>query len=1232
MTPLICGSNKVQIILDEPLRENDVLFINLFNNPDMMMGVNENSEKYNLYFNKIDDLTYELTEEFINIVSSENLQYSIFGLKEESQELIENNGYLVIDCASYIINTTLKYYEIPDVSLPMELDKEYIVKGELKDGIYSLPYGLFSNEFNNSSPKSLDGTSDTNSNNIYCGQFINLIEINIPKNISEISNSVFSNNISLKNVTFESNNKLEYIGDNAFSFCYSLSEITIPNSVTSIGDYAFYNCSSLSSITFEEGSILNSISDGAFAYCTSLTSIDIPNSVTSIGTSAFQGCNLLKSVIFEEGSKLTSIGTNAFIYCYSLKSITIPSGVTSIGASAFRDCPSLSEITCLAETEPNIYSYTFRDICSNGVLYYPQNSNYSGWLSTSSYYLGKYKWVGIELQDTYDFKVNFITNGVRVDSPYNSLSINGIQGDKQEDNSYLFSGLQPMNGCYKFDLIANGVVIDRVDIKHKNKWITVGDNSSMLTCIYKPCQNTNIYSGSNLTYSSAYIDGVYKGTLSSSYTFNDVSEHIIQYSGVNSIGNEAFDNCRTLTSITIPNSVTSIGNYAFYKCYSLTSIDIPNSVMSIGYGTFNSCYSLSSITFEEGSILNSISENIFSYCYSLSEITIPYGVESIGNEAFRECFSLSSITIPNSVTSIGSSVFINCSSLSEITFEEGLILNSIGYDVFSNCRALTSIDIPNGVISIGYRAFSGCTSLTNITIPNSVNSIGYGTFSNCSSLSSITFEEGSILNSIDNETFSGCTSLTNITIPNSITSIGTSAFQYCSSLSSIIFEEGSILNSISDGAFAYCYSLSNITIPNSVNSIGNAVFRGCFSLTSIEIPNGVTEIGDEAFENCYSLKSVIFEEGSQCTSIGYDAFQNCYSLREITIGNNVTSIGEYAFTKCTSLSSITIPNSVTSIGDNAFGGCSSLSSITLPDSVTSINDYAFYGCTSLSEITCLAETAPTVSSNTFTNISTNGVVYYPGLNSSYDDWKQYLPNWDFVSLYTPQECTNLVISAKNVNCKATSTTISYTATTNGVDNNGNVVSGVELTGTAISEPFSQNTDAENEVIRTITFEYMGATASTTITQGVWKDISYSIGLNNQWQLSTSITNPDSSLYDGVYESFSNKGVDSSAAICTITINGYENFKLYVRSNGESCCDYVVVSNLDCTLNSGTTSGTSVKMTTKGKSISGTAITDYILVEFSGVDGGKHTIQVMYQKDGSQYNGTDQGYLLIPKEQ
>ena len=65
---------------------------------------------------------------------------------------------------------------------------------------------------------------------------------------------------------------------------------------------------------------------------------------------------------------------------------------------------------------------------------------------------------------------------------------------------------------------------------------------------------------------------------------------------VTSIGDNAFNSCYDLQSVTIPNSVTSIGIGAFSVCSSLQTVTIPNSVTNIGYEAFWGCRSLQSVT------------------------------------------------------------------------------------------------------------------------------------------------------------------------------------------------------------------------------------------------------------------------------------------------------------------------------------------------------------------------------------------------------------------------------------------------------------------------------------------------------------------------------------------------------------------------------------------------------------------------------------------------------------
>ena len=382
--------------------------------------------------------------------------------------------------------------------------------------------------------------------------------------------------------------------------------------------------------------------------------------------------------------------------------------------------------------------------------------------------------------------------------------------------------------------------------------------------------------------------------------------HTIKGVTVTSIGDQAFYNCTSLTSVTIPDSVTSIGDRAFRCCISLTSVTIPDSVTSIGEEAFYGCWDLTRLTIP-GSV-TSIDKDAFCFCSSLTSVTIPDSVTSIGDSAFYGCESLTSVTIPDSVTSIGSCAFYGCASLTSVTIPDSV--TSIGGSAFYGCTSLTSVTIPDSVTSIGGSAFYNCKSLTSVTIPGSVTSIGWSAFYGCASLTSVTIPDS--VTSIGGSAFYGCTSLTSVTIPDSVTSIGGSAFYNCKSLTSV-------------------------TIPGSVTSIGWSAFYGCASLTSVTIPDSVTSIGNCAFASCTSLTGIWVAEGN--SHYANDASGVLFNKDKTTL---VQCPGAFA--------AYTIPNSVTSIGEYAFSHCTSLTSVTIPNSVTSIGEHAFYDCTSLTDV------------------------------------------------------------------------------------------------------------------------------------------------------------------------------------------------------------------------------------------------------------------------------------------
>ncbi len=439
------------------------------------------------------------------------------------------------------------------------------------------------------------------------GQSENGITVIFGESVKTIPANLLQANSAVKNVAF--GNSIENIGDHAFYYCSGLTSITIPDSVTSIGNYAFSGCNNLSSVTIGEG--MTSIGDGTFRDCSSLSNVTIGNNVTSIGVSAFQLCSSLKSITIPDGVK--SIGSDAFSSCSGLTSVSIPDSVTTIGSGAFSNCDKLT----------SVYIKNLAAWCT--ILFSNSNSNPLNY-AYNLYLNGK---LVTELT---------ISDGVRSIGDYAFYGYSSLKSIIIPNNVTSI-GNSAFRNCSNLTSLTIG-----------NSVTSIGnyafrDCSSLTSIHYNAEAVADLTSSSNIFY-NAGIDG--EGI---TVIFGDAVEKIPAY-----LFYVASSSYRpNIIDVTIPNNVTSIGDSAFENCSSLTSIIIPDGVTSIGESAFEDCSNLTSVEIPDS--VTSIESSTFYDCSSLTSVTIPDSVTSIGDHAFHGCSGLTSVIISDRATSIGDSAF-----------------------------------------------------------------------------------------------------------------------------------------------------------------------------------------------------------------------------------------------------------------------------------------------------------------------------------------------------------------------------------------------------------------------------------------------------------------------------------------------------------------------------------------------------------------------------------------------
>ena len=429
-----------------------------------------------------------------------------------------------------------------------------------------------------------------------------------------------------------------------------------------------------------------------------------------------------------------------------------------------------------------------------------------------------------------------------------------------------------------------------------------------------------------------------------------------------------------------------IEKYAFYQCKQLQKIDLSlcNKLTSIGDYAFSECNSVSSILLPES--LKSLGIYCFSQILNVAEVTVPASVSTIQSHIFFQCSSLKKcqfqknsslqmltrwmiggtlveeFTVPKSVTSIVSSTFEVSYKLVNIFVEEGSrtyaddngVLYSLDYTTlisypvshgasykihdkcllieyasFGNSR-LSSIELNDKLKTIGDYGFQS-TLISSISLPDTTTTIGNYAFNGCKSLKTIKFPAN--LTKFSKYMLANC-DFTNFTVPESIQTIQEFCFYNNSRLQLVILPIN--LQSLGGGAFSNCHKDIEIRFPdNSPFKLLNREF-----IVDVNVYNITQYLG--------SNQTVTLPDTVQIIKAG--AFQRNTNIVEIICGDNLKTIDEKAFSSCSQLQSIDL-SSVEIISKYAFELCTSLISVEFGDKLISISEYAFQNCTDLESIT-----------------------------------------------------------------------------------------------------------------------------------------------------------------------------------------------------------------------------------------------------------------------------------------
>lgn len=695
----------------------------------------------------------------------------------------------------------------------------------------------------------------------------NIKNVQLLGNITSIPDNFMANMLLPNMTSLDIPSTVKSIGNYAFYNLRSNADrdakdagidVTLPESLEFVGEYAF--CKVMTTKIDTSKCVSDNIvfSEGAFCAIKYLSEFTVPSGVSEIPAKLFYNDYKLATVTV--GTAPCAVGDYAF-YSTAIKEITLPESVKSVGRAAFTGCKNLTLITVKsADTQ-----FVFESIISS------ENS------------------------------AGYDANGAR----YNSLTIKCDPISKAHE--YAVKALVDFE-CIKLNYENTGYVTD----------IKYGSNTARW--YYYPDENMLLISGNSVVGGKFYDENynpIKFDNIDTIRFYDDVTsigrgwdavnpKHVYFSDRLNSITYAAFEGCKNLVALNIPDSVTLLGEYAFEGCTGLKSVTVGKGVQNIPQFCFKNCIALQDLNLL-GTV--SISSAAFVNCSKLVTLNLPDTLKTINSNAFINCYSIVKITFGKNLRLIDEYAFANLPFCDEINFNSNVNIKS---NAFYNTGLSTTGITVNFLDNATMVSLDGFADTNVAVLKLSKNFSGFIDYGRVPKLRDITVDDGNVngYTSYQHALYKDKTlvlapqNVKTLQIRNDTEKIAANALRY-NSLSIAVLPDG--LTEIGDDAFADSSTLKAVKFPKTVEKIGNRAFASCPKIKTINIPDSLVSIGERAFYNCLSLAAVVLPEG--LSEIKSECFNGCKSIVSMVIPRSVTEIGGGAFSNMTSLEKIYIWNS-----------------------------------------------------------------------------------------------------------------------------------------------------------------------------------------------------------------------------------------------------------------------------------------------------------------------------------